>query len=144
MYKSVLVATDGSESATRAVEVATELAAKLGAKLHVAKVYRSGSGTTLRVPEMRGAYPEGVDWGSVAVSQTEAAASKARSKGVEAVALAKSGDATDEILALATRHKVDLIVVGNKGMRGAKRILGSVPNAVAHKAHCAVLIVNTT
>ena len=37
-----------------------------------------------------------------------------------------------------------IIVVGNKGMKGAKRILGSVPNAVAHAAWCAVLIHNTT
>jgi len=39
---------------------------------------------------------------------------------------------------------VDLIVVGNKGMRGVKRVLGSVPNAVAHSASCSVLIVATT
>jgi nucleotide-binding universal stress UspA family protein len=33
--------------------------------------------------------------------------------------------------------------VGNKGMKGVRRVLGSVPNAIAHSAGCAVLIVNT-
>jgi nucleotide-binding universal stress UspA family protein len=47
-------------------------------------------------------------------------------------------------VAVAEEQQVDLIVVGNKGMKGAKRILGSVPNAVAHAAPCAVLIHNTT
>jgi nucleotide-binding universal stress UspA family protein len=54
------------------------------------------------------------------------------------------GDAAEQIVALAADQKIDLIVVGNKGMRGAKRVLGSVPNTVAHRATCAVLIVNTT
>jgi nucleotide-binding universal stress UspA family protein len=39
---------------------------------------------------------------------------------------------------------VNPIVVGNKGMRGARRVLGSVPNSVAHLAPCSVLIVDTT
>jgi nucleotide-binding universal stress UspA family protein len=39
--------------------------------------------------------------------------------------------------------KADLIVVGNKGMKGVRRVLGSVPNSVAHGAHCSVLIVDT-
>ena len=50
----------------------------------------------------------------------------------------------DRIVSVAEEQQVELIVVGNKGMKGAKRILGSVPNAVAHSAPCAVLIVSTT
>ncbi len=38
----------------------------------------------------------------------------------------------------------DLLVVGNKGMRGARRILGSVPNSVAHGAHCSVATIDTS
>ena len=48
------------------------------------------------------------------------------------------------IVEVATRVGADLIVVGNKGMRGTRRVLGSVPNSVAHHAPCAVLIVDTT
>ena len=144
MYKSVLVATDGSETAAKAVAVATELAATFGATLLVTNIYAKGGGKELKVPEMIMAYPEGIDRGSVAETHAEAAASLARSKGVEARIHVVPGDAADEIVAVAAQHDVDLIVVGNKGMRGAKRILGSVPNAVAHRAPCAVLIVNTT
>lgn len=55
-----------------------------------------------------------------------------------------TGTVAERIVAVAEEKQVELIVVGNKGMKGAKRILGSVPNAVAHAAWCAVLIHNTT
>ena len=55
------------------------------------------------------------------------------------------GDAADAILDVAEEQAADLIVVGNKGMTGAKRfLLGSVPNKVSHHAPCSVLIVRTT
>jgi nucleotide-binding universal stress UspA family protein len=144
MYKTVLVATDGSETASEAVRVATELAKVFKATLHVANVYRSGEGGTLRAPEMILGLPDGIDSGSVAATQAESAASHARTKGVEAHAHVASGNVAEQIVAIAEAQHVDLIVVGNKGMRGLKRVLGSVPNAVAHTASCAVLIVNTT
>jgi nucleotide-binding universal stress UspA family protein len=53
------------------------------------------------------------------------------------------GNPDDVILHTAAEIGADLIVVGSKGMRGARRYLGSVPNSVAHGAHCAVLIVKT-
>jgi len=55
-----------------------------------------------------------------------------------------TGFVVERILATAVEQNVELIVVGNKGMRGLKRVLGSVPNAIAHSAPCSVLIVNTT
>ena len=58
---------------------------------------------------------------------------------------ARQGDAADAILDVAEEQRADLIVVGNKGMTGAKRfLLGSVPNKVSHHAPCSVLIVRTT
>jgi len=63
--------------------------------------------------------------------------------GLKAEAHAAQGNADDVILATAAEVGADLIVVGSKGMRGARRYLGSVPNSVAHGAHCAVLIVKT-
>ena len=56
---------------------------------------------------------------------------------------AAQGNPDDVILTIAVDVNADLIVVGSKGMRGARRYLGSVPNSVAHSAHCAVLIVKT-
>ena len=51
--------------------------------------------------------------------------------------------AASAILGIAESEDADLIVVGNRGMTGARRVLGSVPNSVAHGARCAVLIVPT-
>jgi nucleotide-binding universal stress UspA family protein len=144
MYKSMLVATDGSETAAEAVRVATELARTFGATLHIANVYRTDAGAALSVPGMTLGLPEGINRGSMAATDVESAASYARSKGVKAETHAVTGDVAERIVGIAEEEQVDLVVVGNKGMRGIRRVLGSVPNAVAHTASCSVLIVNTT
>ena len=65
--------------------------------------------------------------------------------GVEVETYAREGDPADAILDVAEEQNADLIVVGNKGMTGAKRfLLGSVPNKVSHHAPCSVLIIRTT
>jgi nucleotide-binding universal stress UspA family protein len=66
-------------------------------------------------------------------------------KGVEVETHAREGDPADAILDVAEETGADLIVVGNKGMTGAKRfLLGSVPNKVSHHAPCSVMIIRTT
>jgi nucleotide-binding universal stress UspA family protein len=52
------------------------------------------------------------------------------------------GDPAEVLVQLAERHGVDLLVIGNKGME--RRVLGSIPNTVTHKANCSVLVVKTT
>ena len=52
------------------------------------------------------------------------------------------GDAAEVLVRLATESGADLLVIGNKGMK--RRVLGSVPNWVTHKAECSVLVVKTT
>ena len=65
--------------------------------------------------------------------------------GVKVNTFARQGDPADAILDVAEENKADLIMVGNKGMTGAKRfLLGSVPNKVSHHAPSSVLIVRTT
>jgi nucleotide-binding universal stress UspA family protein len=65
--------------------------------------------------------------------------------GVEIRTFARQGEPADAILDVAEEQGADLIIVGNKGMTGAKRfLLGSVPNKVSHHAPCSVLIVRTT
>ena len=64
--------------------------------------------------------------------------------GLKPVVHAASGAPEDAIVRIAEQEQADLIVVGNRGMKGARRLLGSVPNAIAHKAPCSVLIVDTT
>jgi nucleotide-binding universal stress UspA family protein len=73
------------------------------------------------------------------------AAELAQEAGIESEIYARQGDPADAILDVAEERGADLIVVGNKGMTGAKRfLLGSVPNKVSHHAPCSVLIVRTS
>jgi nucleotide-binding universal stress UspA family protein len=67
-----------------------------------------------------------------------------KERGLEPVVHASEGDPADAIVRVAEDVEADLIVVGNKGMKGARRVLGSVPNSVAHRATCSVLILPTT
>jgi nucleotide-binding universal stress UspA family protein len=74
-----------------------------------------------------------------------AAAAEVEAAGVSVRTYAREGDPADAILDVAEERGADLIVVGNKGMTGAKRfLLGSVPNKVSHHAPCSVLIIRTT
>jgi nucleotide-binding universal stress UspA family protein len=75
----------------------------------------------------------------------DAAAAAARKDGIEVQTHPVEGDPAEAILTVAEDTKADLIVVGNKGMTGARRfLLGSVPNNVSHHAPCSVIIVRTT
>ena len=90
-----------------------------------------------------------VDTGAETALRREAAddvgrrAAESWCDGVHTELHAVAGDPADAILNTANGVGADLIVVGSKGMRGARRILGSVPNSVAHGAECAVLVVKT-
>jgi len=147
MYSSIVVGTDGSETANEAVNQAIELARTLGGSLHLVSAYEPVSGQKLR-EEQREA-PKDVQWQINPREEVEdtlsAAAEKAKDAGVDAETHARQGDPADAILDVAEETKADLIVVGNKGMTGAKRfLLGSVPNKVSHHAPSSVLIIRTT
>ncbi len=74
----------------------------------------------------------------------EEAAAIAVEAGVAVAVYARQGDAADAILDVAEERGADLVIIGNKGMTGAKRfLLGSVPNKVSHYAPCAVMIIRT-
>jgi nucleotide-binding universal stress UspA family protein len=76
----------------------------------------------------------------------DAEAESLREGGLEKVeTFAREGDPADAILDVAEERNAHLVVVGNKGMTGARRfLLGSVPNKVSHHAPCNVMIVRTT
>ncbi|MGO9900942.1 MAG: universal stress protein [Solirubrobacteraceae bacterium] len=148
MYTSILVGTDGSDTAKAAVEYAIELARRLEARLQIVSAYEAVSDARLR--DRRVEVPADLQWivnpRADVLATLEHAAAAARAAGVEAVeTFARQGDAADAILDVAEEQRCDLIVVGNRGMTGAKRfLLGSVPNRVSHHAPCSVLIVRTT
>ena len=144
MYKTLVVGTDGSPTADTAVGAAADLARVLGAALHIV--------TAVRTPRPgMGAAAGGdlVDSGAGQALAEESAQAVGRAAiekygdGLVAEAHAAQGSPDDVILSTAVEVEADLIIVGSKGMKGARRYLGSVPNSVAHGAHCAVLVVKT-
>jgi nucleotide-binding universal stress UspA family protein len=147
MFASILVGTDGSETAQTAVRRAIELAAGLPARLQIVTAYEPVADQRLRGQVEA---TEDVQWlinpHQDAVALLEQARAEAAQAGVtEVETFARQGDAADAILDVAEEQHCDLVVVGNKGMTGAKRfLLGSVPNKVSHHAPCSVLIVRTT
>jgi nucleotide-binding universal stress UspA family protein len=144
MYKVITVGSDGSETAELAVKAAAELARCVGAQLHVIVAVR---------PERAGmAQASGaplVDTGAGHALRAEAAGQVGKravetwGAGIHAEHHEAVGDPVDVILDTSEAVGADLIVVGSKGMRGARRFIGSVPNSVAHAAPCSVLIVKT-
>jgi nucleotide-binding universal stress UspA family protein len=147
MFRSIVVGTDGSDTATQAVRQAVELASAIGATLELVSAYEPVPAQRLRT-ERRDA-PEDLQWAINPREDVDAtlekAADVARQAGVEAKSYPRQGDPADAILDVAEEQEADLIIVGNKGMTGAKRfLLGSVPNKVSHHAPCSVLIIRTT
>ena len=147
MFDSMVVGTDGSETAREAVRQATELAKHLGATIHLVSAYEPVPEGRLR--DERSQVPDDLQWmvnprEDVNVT-LEQAGEEIKEQGVDIETHAREGDPADAILDVAEEQGADLIVVGNKGMTGAKRfLLGSVPNKVSHHAPCSVMIIRTT
>lgn len=129
MISTVAVGTDGSETAGRAVAQAMDIAERFGASLVVLSAFDD------RNPE----------WASNAAEQSERilafAEEAAAERGIECRSAVEAGDPGEVLVSLAERHGADLLVVGSKGME--RRVLGSIPNTVTHKASCSVLVVKT-
>ena len=146
MYQSIVVGTDGSPTAERAVGQAAKLARACGAQVHVVSAYRPAGATHVRgredAAEVRAIQPGRDDQVNSILAH---AAAVFRSEGVEAECHARRGDPADVLLTAAEDLGADLIVVGNRGMSGTKRfLLGSVPDKVSHHASCSVMILHTT
>lgn len=143
MAERIVVGTDGSETAKVAVVEAVRLAKSLGAELHLVSGYKP-----LRDVKITGA-PEGAAkvWAPQPDAQVDATLSEAaaavRMQDVHVETHALEEEPADALLKVAGEVGATMIIVGNRGMHGAKRVLGSVPNAVSHHARCNVLIVST-
>lgn len=147
MIEKIVVGTDGSETAAQAVMKAGEFAEKFGASLVIVSAFDPVSGARLE-REREGA-PSDVEWSinerEDVDSMLTQIATPLLERGVEATVTARQGNPADAILDVAEEEGADLIVVGNKGMAGARRfLLGSVPNKISHHAPCSVLIVRTS
>ncbi len=143
MFSTIVVGTDGSATASEAVALAAQLARQNSARLHL--VVGAHTSAAVSVPS-----------GGASVSDPsrtpllrQAAQSVLDSipggaEGLDVEIHTDVGNPADVIVRVADDVGADLIVVGSKGMQGKRRILGSVPNSVAHKAGCHVLVAKTT
>ena len=142
MSESIVVGTDGSETASRAVKEAARLARALGAELHIVSGYDPRPSA---LSALSGEFAMPVEGeGDALEAMLAASAAGVRAEDLPVHTHAAGGDPADALLEIAAAVGASTIVVGNQGMHGAKRMLGSVPNSVSHKARCNVLIVSTT
>jgi nucleotide-binding universal stress UspA family protein len=142
-YRAIVVGTDGSGSAHRAVEQAIELAAADQARLVIVTAFER---TDAKVDER---VPVDVRWIATDPNEAERHAREGRRLAAEqgvgdVVVQALEGDPADELLEAADTFAADLIVVGSVGLTGSTRfLLGSVASSVLHHAPCDVLVVHT-
>ena len=123
MYERILVGTDGSKTAARAVDRAVEVAADTGASLTIFTAARRDTGEPIVVAEQQRHADAGV---LIHVKVVEA-------------------DAVSALIEEASNGSYDLLVMGNKGMTGLSRFFtSSVPGKVSHHLPCSLLIVKTT
>ena len=128
MFETVVVGADGSATALEAVRAAIELVKLSGGNLHIVSAYKPQHFSAMAQHEV----PRSLDTGDLAESLLEDLSSRARIAGVAVQVHAGSGDPAEVICGVA-----------REGMSGVRRVLGSVPNSVAHEAPCSVLIVST-
>jgi nucleotide-binding universal stress UspA family protein len=150
MYRSIVVGTDGSDTASIAVSRACELARLTGATLHVVHAYQQLSPTQVAGASVAAGPSidiQGINEG-IAAAADELVTNATRDVDLSDVDVqrhARPGDPADLLLLAAKEYDADLIVVGNRGMSGVRRfVLGSVPNKVAHHSPCSLLIIDTT
>ncbi len=147
MFGRIVVGTDGSGTATEAVAHAIELAKLSGSKLDIVSAYEMIPAERIREEkeDVPGDVQYAINPREDVTLTLEKAAAPAKQEGIDVELHARQGDPADAILDVAEEIHAGLIIVGNKGMTGAKRfLLGSVPNKVSHHAPCGVYIVRTT
>jgi nucleotide-binding universal stress UspA family protein len=148
MYQHIVVGTDGSETAEIAVDTAIELARLTGATLHVVNAHKLTSAFQMAAGSEVGMLTADIEAANRVIHDEgtrvcDDAVQRAQGAGVRAETHSVAGEPADALIRVAEATDADLIVVGNRGMKGKRRVLGSVPNTVSH--HCAtnVLIVDT-
>ena len=138
MSQIIITGVDGSQPAQAAAATAARLADALGASLHVLSVFDSAAD--------RGARDSGFDPSLAAerISADSAATLLRAFPALQVSSRAISGHKPSEALLTAAEELgADLIVVGNKRVKGLGRLLGSIASEVAAKAHCDVYIAHT-
>ena len=147
MFDRIVVGTDGSDTAKEAVKTAIELAKLSKADLDIVSAYEPIPSARLKEEGegISGDVSHVVNPREDVQFVLDKAAAEAKKAKVKVQTHPREGDPADAILDVAEENGADLVMVGNKGMTGAKRfLLGSVPNKISHHAPCDVWIVRTT
>ena len=147
MFTRIVVGTDGSETAAEAVRQATDLAKLSDATLSIVSAYAPVANKRSEAEQREAPADVQYELGPREDINLilDSAAAEVKKEGIEAQTHPVEGDPAEAIINVAEQTNADLIVVGNKGMSGARRfLLGSVPNKVSHHAPCSVIIVRTT
>jgi nucleotide-binding universal stress UspA family protein len=147
--KVIAVGTDGSATADKALEFAIDLAVRHDAKLVVLSAYNSNPSAWVSGVMAAGWMDPGPiepQWNPQEAERVEQllvhAERRAQKRGVECSSASREGDPAETLVELAERHEADVLVIGNRGMQ--RRVLGSVPDTITHKARCSVFVVKTT
>ncbi|MDA8357486.1 MAG: universal stress protein [Actinomycetota bacterium] len=139
MFATIVVGTDGSQTARRAVSVAADLARQCGARLHVVHAFHDPSGAD---GGSLGAAPS--RWHEAGKAVLDSVLADPTLSGLHPVGHTVDGAAADAIVSVATSVGAELIVVGNRGMYGTSGEGGSVPQSVVRRAPCHVLVAQTS
>lgn len=146
MIKAILVGTDNSERATRAVEYAADLAEQLGATLRIVVVHEpvvvadAASQQAVYGIQNDRQLEEALDAHRAILGPI---ADRLRDRGLDVEVQAVSGDPSFAVIELAKNGAGDLVVVGNKGLGGWRRLFGSVPSRVLAAGRVPVVVVPT-
>ena len=148
VYKRIVVGTDGSDTARRAVHKAALFAHRIGVPLIVGTAYQrpdpGEGGPPSRAVEHRNTPAAFAFQGANDIAGDAAGFAMGRAPGVDVETCVREGDPADVLIDVAASHDPALLVVGNKGMTGSARfLLGSVPNKISHHALSDVLISRT-
>jgi len=139
MISTIAVGTDGTATANEAVNQAAGIARQFGARLYLLSAFDDSS---------RGSDGDDVElqWASNPAARVRSILERLEEdlnlEGIKTETRAAPGDPAKVLVDLAEECGADLLVIGNKGMQ--RRVLGSVPNSVTHRANCSVLVVKTT
>jgi nucleotide-binding universal stress UspA family protein len=140
MFDVIVVGADSSATARRAVEAAAEIAKMSGGALHIVTAFEVKHLSHGDLPAEIGPLDNEGD----AEALLQSLSFIATSKDVTPILHKASPPVADALLGYAEKVSADLLVVGNRGMKGVRRILGSVPNTIAHHATCSVAIIDTS
>jgi nucleotide-binding universal stress UspA family protein len=144
MYKVIVVGTDGSDRAAVAVREAAALAKLTGGALHIVHVMRLVSLANAAYGDPSAITTANADARQSGDEICARVLAEVESQGVSAQVHNVDGDPADMVMKVAEATGADLVVIGNRGMTGVKRlVLGSVPNKVSHHCPCSLLIVDT-